>query len=634
MKTFNKKSKGVVKGAPSGFVISLLIHAAAFMLAGLFVVFTVVQKEEKKFVPPKPVDRPKMKLKKPQVKVKKSAKPKATTRIVTKVQKANMPDIQLPEMSGISDGLVGDIGGFEFMPDLSELASPFGETISTGNDLKGQFYNMNRGRDGQPIPMTSDQMEALLHSYFASGWRQSKLSRYYRSPNTIYATTICVPTVMSQLAPEAFGEQDSEGWCWAVLYEGELVYPEDITFRFWGVGDKLMAVNVDGETVLICAYNSSRRIEFADIWQSKDPNDNVYYFGEHRARPSDWITLKAGEPKSIKVLMSDIEGGLVYHMLSVEVQGEEYPRTRAGGGPTFPVFRTAEIPVATMDRIYSDLYPGDTTLTNGPIFRDYVAKQVEKAAPQPQPEPEPLRILEKEEVEQMRIWTGTDGRTFDARLRTVMGGMAVLESPQGKQVKVPWDSLSSEDQDFISLNRPPKFEINFQNSSVQIMNPEQPPWSDGTQRPLQTFNYTFGVQVSPKSLASQYDFPVTVEYHAIGEEVDGNNFVLLERNQQTFNPADYNRKTFSFKGQPVRLRRMAYRSTAPVRGTRYSGYVVTITDKRGVIIDYDASNEFLFENYANLKNLTVNTHFNRECKRVIPARPTEDSRGSGATSGN
>ena len=75
MKKTAKKPKSVVKGAPSGLVISLLVHAAAFMLAGLLVVFSVVQKDEKKFVPPKPVDRPKMKLKKPKVKVKKSAKP-------------------------------------------------------------------------------------------------------------------------------------------------------------------------------------------------------------------------------------------------------------------------------------------------------------------------------------------------------------------------------------------------------------------------------------------------------------------------------------------------------------------------------------------------------------------------------
>ena len=128
------KSTKITKGAPSGFVLSLMVHAAAFMLAGMLVVFNVVKKEEKKFVPPKPVDRPKMKLKKPKVKIKKSSKPKATNRIVTKVKRASMPDIQLPEMSGITAGLGGGMGGFDIMPDLSDV-SVLGSAQSIGNDF-------------------------------------------------------------------------------------------------------------------------------------------------------------------------------------------------------------------------------------------------------------------------------------------------------------------------------------------------------------------------------------------------------------------------------------------------------------------------------------------------------------------
>ena len=38
IKRGKKKTKGIITGAPSGFVISLMVHAAAFMLAGLLVV--------------------------------------------------------------------------------------------------------------------------------------------------------------------------------------------------------------------------------------------------------------------------------------------------------------------------------------------------------------------------------------------------------------------------------------------------------------------------------------------------------------------------------------------------------------------------------------------------------------------
>ena len=46
-----------------------------------------------------------------------------------------------------------------------------------------------------------------------------------------------------------------------------------------------------------------------------------------------------------------------------------------GGSPTFPVFRTSEISRAIIDVIYTDLHPGDITLTNGSIFRDFAGIQ-------------------------------------------------------------------------------------------------------------------------------------------------------------------------------------------------------------------------------------------------------------------
>ena len=45
---------------PGAVALSILIHAALFLLAGTLVVFTVVKKEEKRFEPPKAVERPKM----------------------------------------------------------------------------------------------------------------------------------------------------------------------------------------------------------------------------------------------------------------------------------------------------------------------------------------------------------------------------------------------------------------------------------------------------------------------------------------------------------------------------------------------------------------------------------------------
>jgi len=62
MKKKIKKGQEITKGMSSAVLLSILIHVGLFLLAGMLVVFTVVKKEEKKFEPPKAVERPKMKL--------------------------------------------------------------------------------------------------------------------------------------------------------------------------------------------------------------------------------------------------------------------------------------------------------------------------------------------------------------------------------------------------------------------------------------------------------------------------------------------------------------------------------------------------------------------------------------------
>ncbi|MEN8255054.1 MAG: hypothetical protein ABFR33_06245 [Verrucomicrobiota bacterium] len=150
------KNKKWCRGMPSAVLLSIVIHVALFLLAGMLVVFTVVKKEEKRFEPPKAVERPKMKLKKSKVKVKKTSRPKPTTRIVTKMNRASMPDIQLPEMSGMGEGFGGGIGGFDMMPDLGEVTI-FGGGQSIGNDFVGTFYDFKRDRSGRGIPNSPEE---------------------------------------------------------------------------------------------------------------------------------------------------------------------------------------------------------------------------------------------------------------------------------------------------------------------------------------------------------------------------------------------------------------------------------------------------------------------------------------------
>ncbi len=601
--------------------LSILIHVALFLLAGMLVVFTVVHKEEKKFVPPKAVERPKMKLRKPKVKVKKTSKPKPTTRIVTKVKRASMPDIQLPEMSGMTDGLAGGIGGFDMMPDLDEVGV-FGSGQSIGNDFVGTFYDFKRDQSGRTIPMSWDSFLHELKEFVHKDWRPSTISRFYRSPKKLYATTFMVPSTLSMLAPTAFGEPDTLGYFWAVHYKGQLVYPEDITFRFRGEADDIMLVRVDGKLVLVGCILQPGHVDFSrDIaprWQSHSADSRKHNGFE----VGDWISLKAGEPLDMEVLIGEVPGGVFRAKLVVEVKGVEYEEN-IRGTPIFPVFKTSELTRDLHESIVANLMEELVNLTNGPVFCDYDTGGKEDSADagtveKPSAEDVPPEDSARDGV---RMWTRTDGKTMEAGLVTVIGDKAVLKDSRGRAKKIPLVQLSGEDREFIELALPPTFNIDFSKQSNQRIL-KQSPYNDTP--PPKLLDYVFSATLKQTS-AGEYNHELQVEFFAIGEEIDGDNYILLDRQQSRFTPTKENKRVHSFRGDPVELMDWRLWSGATQRrGRKYGGYLIVVTDERGVIIDHASPYKWIFPKIGNLREIPVGKHFDKSCTRVFPPRPKKE----------
>ncbi len=608
--------KKITKGAPSAVLLSIVIHVGLFLLAGMLVVFTVVKKEEQKFEPPKVIERPKMKLKKPKVKVKKTSKPKPTTRIVTKLNNAAMPAIQLPEMSGIGGGLsTGISGGFDLMPELSNV-SIFGGGQSIGNDFIGTFYDLKRSRSGSYLSSSKEEVVSRLASFVKNGWKSSSLSRYYQSPNKLYTTSFMIPPLISALGPRAFGE-DTGGWNWAVVYRGKLVYPEDIKFRFWGFGDAFFVIRVDGELVLDgSAYINAGHAFISEIsgyWDSSASNDRRFYYGISPARVGDWIKLKAGEALDMDVLLGELSGNNFSAMLTVEVEGVDYPKN-GQGGPILPMFTTAEPSRDLQDLIFSALVPDEVAITNGPVFRDYTPVSRSKTH---EPTPNLDKKIEAESL--FRMWTLTSGKALKAEYKTLMAGTVVLKTAKGKQLKIPLDSLIPADREAIELLNPPKFSIDF----IKLSNNKgsrypQSPFLDGEQRP-RVNDFTFGARVKQRS-SGRYTQEITVEYFAVGKELLGEKFILLDYQSSTFTPTKKNERSHSFKGEVLEMiEYVGYGGQQ--RGVRPDGYIIIITDKRGRIIQHRASKNWLWENFESLRSIPVNAYIDKNCSRVFPTSP-------------
>ncbi len=378
MKKLVNKTKGLIRGTSTAVLLSVAIHAALFFGAGVWVVFRFIDAKEAKFVPQK-IDRPKMKLKKLRVKVKEQSKPrKTTTRITSTRKSADLPDIQLPEMTGMGAGLEGAIGGFDMMADLSKMTL-MGGGKSVGNDLEGTFYDLKRARDGvTAIPGMQVAQGAVdplpyIHALnrFLENWSPEAFSEYYRSPGKLYATQFMVPPCSSTLAPGKFGiNEDIHAAMWAIHYKGKIAHKTGGRFRFWGQGDDNFFVRLNGKVVLNASPYVRRSIHDPDDWQSSSKENQQYPLGNSRARVGDWFTLEPGVPMGMEALICEGPGGVFAMILLVEEEGVEYPRNEQGA-PILPIFKTMETPEHLIDEIEYTLIPGQASLEGGPIFSVY-----------------------------------------------------------------------------------------------------------------------------------------------------------------------------------------------------------------------------------------------------------------------
>ena len=465
----------------------------------------------------------------------------------------------------------------------------FGEQIDIGNNLVGTFYDMKRRRGGGTLVLDNDGFKAAVGKFTRGDWNTSALAKYYRAPKQLYATSLMIGSIWSVFAPGEFGEPDTQGLHWIVHYKGKLVYPKPIKFRFWGSADDLMLVRVDGEVVLSAAYSDDTSM-YSD-WRSRASKSRAHGMGNTFAVVGDWITLEAHEPVDMEVVIGEVPGGVFNAMLAVEVEGVDYERNKRGG-PILPMFKTAEPSFDLLDAIYYNLYPDEATPIGGPVFCDYGDAAIEEESAKDEVAAEKATPVDKEPVEDkvaakeepadeigLRTWTSTSGETFDGEYIMVMGGKVVLRDAKGKNRKIPLDLFSEKDRTFMELENPPEFKIELARKSNQYKWPIKRDSLDLDKLPG-VLDYVFTAKIKQDS-SGYYPHELHVEFFAIGEEIDGENFILLDKQESTFIPSEQKRSEYhTFSGRTVRLYDYEFREDGR-RGQRYGGYLVVVTDSRG-----------------------------------------------------
>lgn len=216
----------------------------------------------------------------------------------------------------------------------------FGSRTRSTDSLIGILYDLKQTQDGKPTGMNIKGYNDFIDKFIASKWDEAVLNDYYRAPLPLYTTQVFVPLMPAANAPKAFGVADVvKPMFWLIHYKGQVSAPETGEWRFWGYGEEVCSVAINGANVLLSNW---KEITTPTVgWKTHDDPGQPAANG--RLRAGDWFRLEKGQVVDLDVLIGERGGGVFCAFLLIERRGATYPSRN--GAPVLPVFQLA--PFAT-----------------------------------------------------------------------------------------------------------------------------------------------------------------------------------------------------------------------------------------------------------------------------------------------
>jgi hypothetical protein len=247
------------------------------------------------------------------------------------------------------------------VPAQDSSTTAFGTLQQTSESaLVGIFYDFKQDPQRKPTGVSPERYPKILAQFLQAGWHEHALAGYFRAPRPIYATQIYVPWMNADQAPRAFGvEKLVQPSRWIIHYKGQVLPPENGTYRFVGYSDDLIMVRVNEQEVLVATHSQSA----VEGYSWKPTGDAGKNLPDSNLRTGSWFEARTDKPIDLDVIVGERPGGQFSAYLLIEKQGVAY-KTNSRGLPLLPLFRLADDPPPKkLSRNDPDFMPG------GPIWK-------------------------------------------------------------------------------------------------------------------------------------------------------------------------------------------------------------------------------------------------------------------------
>jgi hypothetical protein len=335
--------------------VSVLVHVLFAVIAIYLVVQTITPKRKLTFKGGPPSPNPSQRVMEHKVSLAKKQKTmsapapakRITTTAMSKVALPEMPAMPtmdnspLSKMSGMAPGglgmTMGSSGGTGSSGGGGGGVPFFG--LRTGEGLQGTFYDLKQTRARQPTGMTPEKYSDVVRRFVTGNWDEAaSFSRYFKAPNPLIAQQIIVPAIQATEGPKAFDLADKvQPKMWVIVYRATVVPPYGGNVRFVGKGDDIMIVRFNGRVVLDWSQPDAGKLS---NWRPHTKAYKYPFTNNFGVMPGDWVSVEAGKPYEMEVLIGERPGGGFQASLFIERGAGKYEKN-SSGDPILPLFRLA-----------------------------------------------------------------------------------------------------------------------------------------------------------------------------------------------------------------------------------------------------------------------------------------------------
>ena len=281
----------------------------------------------------------------------------------------DLPSIASSSSSGPSlmttTGAPGATGGLK-----GPLMPAFGfKEAQPGGTLSGRLYDLKQTPELKPHPKLPPKLNDkyvydIVADFLKANCDRSKLSSYFKAPDTLYNSQMFVPIMQSAEGVKAFGvEKIVKSQAWIAHYKGKVSPPVSGSFRFIGFADDVLAVRINGQMLLDASFLG--QVTSKKVREMKFSVGGPYptFMGGkcQWMKEGSFTRLEAGKFYDMDIVIGECGGGWFSALLLFEQEGVTYQKD-AKGNPILPVFRVAD----------SKLDPTQYTIpfmTDGQIWR-------------------------------------------------------------------------------------------------------------------------------------------------------------------------------------------------------------------------------------------------------------------------